>query len=360
MSWPRVYRLALGLLPAALRRKHGRAMEDLFTRDVERARAHGWLHGALTGAAGVWDVVCRGLYEQVRPTYFEGRDRQPALARDSVGGAQIPQPTASQLLRRHAASFAIAFVALTASLLAIFARRQIPSGTSAGTITTLILYAVPFTAALTIPMAVFIAALWEFSRLRLSGTLAAARQERAGVRRLVVPVLRAAAGVAVLAFVVTAEIVPRANARLTEELVGSAAAPNPRTMTIGELQSAARTVRPGTGSPDLARVTVYEVEIQKKIALPAACLVMALAGMAIALNVPRGGVGLMIGASCLVFGAYYLLIMTGESLAARLVISPVIGMWGADALLCAPALLAVWRSCAPRRANGGGPIVARG
>ena len=56
-----------------------------------------------------------------------------------------------------------------------------------------LLLAVPFTAAMTIPMAVFVTVLWVFTRLGAEGTLAAAQQERDGVRRLVAPVLGAAA-----------------------------------------------------------------------------------------------------------------------------------------------------------------------
>ncbi len=61
MSWTSAYRAALHLLPTALRRKHGAAMEALFERELGRARSRGWLHGALTGAAGIRDVVWRGV-----------------------------------------------------------------------------------------------------------------------------------------------------------------------------------------------------------------------------------------------------------------------------------------------------------
>jgi lipopolysaccharide export LptBFGC system permease protein LptF len=277
----------------------------------------------------------------------------------------MPQPTVWQLLRRHAVSFAIAFLTLTASLLALFAARQLPTlsprGASVGTIAEVLLLAVPFTAALTIPMAVFVAVLWEFTRLRLDGTLTDAGGARHGVRRLVVPVLGAAAGVAALAFVVTAEIVPRTNERLTMVLALRATTPpNPRTMTIGELREAARTVRPSTDPIDRASAAVYEVEVQKKLALPAACIVLAFAGVVIALRVPRGSAGLVIGASCAVFGAYYLLFVTGETLAARLVVPPFVGMWGADALVLAVALLAVWRHRARFAPSGSGPVALRG
>lgn len=383
MNWASAYRLALHLLPAGLRRKHGAAMEALFARDLGRARARGRLHGAFAGAAGIWDVVRRGAYELVRPvcdTAGERRDhrsrerwsmdahgRRPAganLGGPHMGGPHMPQPTTRQLLRRHAASFAIALVALTASLLAIFATRQVPAlsarGEPVGTIVEVLLLAVPFIAALTIPMAVLIAVLREFTRLGADGTLAAARRERGGIRRLVVPVLGAAAGVAALALVVTAEIVPRANEQLAAVLAGGTAAPSDRTMTIGELREAARTVRPGTEPIAIARAAAYEVEVQKKLALPAACMVLALAGVAIALRVPRGGGWLVIGASCAVFGAYYVLLVTGEDLADRLVVSPFVGMWGANALLLAAALLAVWRRRAPFASSASGAVVIRG
>jgi lipopolysaccharide export system permease protein len=90
----------------------------------------------------------------------------------------------------------------------------------------------------------------------------------------------------------------------------------------------------------LAREARYEIEFQKKLALPAACVFLALVAIAIALSVPRGGAGLVLGASLAVFGVYYVIIITGESLANRLVVSPFVGMWGANALLLAAALLA--------------------
>jgi hypothetical protein len=340
MSWARTYRLALHLLPTRLRRKHGPAMEALFARELGRARARGPLDGALAGAAGVWDVLWRGAYEHAHG---------PRPAGANPGGPNVPKPTTRQLLRGHAASFAVAFVALTAALLAPYATRQLPSlsarGAPAGTLAEALLLAVPFVAAMTLPMAVLVAVLREFTWLRADGTLAAARREPGAVRRLVVPVLGAGAGVAALAFVVTAEVVPRANARLETVIAGRVGAPSDRSMTIAELRAATRTARAGAGPVARARksayqVAGYETEVQKKFALPAACVVLALVGVAVALRAPRGGAPLVIGASVAVFVAYYLLLVTGEGLAERLVVSPFVGMWGANALLLAAALLA--------------------
>ena len=361
MSWTRVYHLALHLLPPGLRRKHGVAMEALFERERERARARGRLHGALAGASGLWDVVRRGAYEHLRPSRDVADDlreleshegwsmdaQEPHPVGTNVGHRLVPQPTTRQLLRRHAVSFLTAFVALTVLLLAVFDIRETAAlsarGASAGAVAEALLLAVPFIAALTIPMAVLVAVLWEFTRLGADGTLAAARRERDGIRRLVVPVLVAAAGVAALSFVVTAEIVPRANERLMTVLEQHATAPSDRMMTITELRDAARTVRRNTEPLSGAWAARYEVEVQKKFALPAACVFLALAAMAIAFSVPRGGAGLVIFASLVVSGAYYVMLVAGESLADRLVVSPFVAMWGANALLLAAALLAMWR-----------------
>ena len=329
------FRLALRLLPAELRLKHGPAMEALFAREFGQARARGRLPGALAGAAGVWDVVARAAYEQMRPNQ----------SANTTGSLHMPLPTTRQLVGRHVTSFAIAFLVLTALLLFVYGSRQIPAlrarGVSPGTIAQALLFAVPFTAAMTIPMAVFLAVLHEFTKLGADGTLAAAVRVRKEVRRLIATVLAAAVVVAAVSLVVTAEVVPLANQRLSTVLRGEAAAPSDRSMTIGELRAAAKNI--GASAPDArSRAAAYEVEVQKKFALPAACLVLATAGMTIAFRFPRGGTWMVIGASLVVFSVYYAMLMTGESLADRLVISPTVGMWGANGLLLSMALLAAW------------------
>lgn len=383
MSWTRTYRLALHVLPAGLRRKHGPAMEALFARELQRAREGGRLEEILAGAAGVWDVVRRGAYEQVRPQVRPGRDaagerhdympwerwnidaHAPQPAGANFGGPHMPQYTTRQLLRRHATSFTIAFIALTALMLALFARKQIPAlgarGASAGTVAEVLLLALPFLAAMTIPMAVLVAVLRDFTRFRADGTLAAARRERDGIRRLVMPVLLSAVVLAGLELVVASSIVPRTNERLAAVMAGDEVRPSDRTMTIGELREAERSVSSAAEPDAVARVAAYEVEVQKKLALAAACVVLALVGVAIALRVPRGGTWLVIGASIVVLWAYYLLLVAGESLADRLVVSPFVGMWWANALMLAVALmLAKWPRRAPRAPGGSEAVAVRG
>lgn len=76
----------------------------------------------------------------------------------------------------------------------------------------------------------------------------------------------------------------------------------------------------------------YGVEIQKKFSLAAACIVFVVVGAPIALRFPRGGVGLVIGVSFVVFGIYYVGLIGGEALANKNIISPFWAMW-ADNLI---------------------------
>jgi lipopolysaccharide export system permease protein len=74
--------------------------------------------------------------------------------------------------------------------------------------------------------------------------------------------------------------------------------------------------------------------------------------VAIAFRGPRGGIGLVVGASGVVFTGYYMSLVAGESLADRLVISPFAAMWTANAFLLGIVLLLVWRPRRPRPAGG--------
>jgi hypothetical protein len=364
MSWSTVYRLCLRLLPAGLRRKHGVAMQELFAREMERARTRGHAARALVGVAAIFDVARRGIYERLRPVRVAPNDHlavvQPACADDDVN-VMAPGIAIAQLRRRLAVAFATAFTGLTGVLLAHFAYRQAPTlfsrGASVPDVARMLLYAIPFIVALTIPMAVLIAVLRVVARLRAQGMLAAVRGGR-GAGPLVATVLRGALGVSVVALAITAEVVPRANARLAPALAGRPMLPNDRTMTIGQLRQAARSVRASPMRQVAAQATAYEVEVQKKLALPAACLVLALVGLAVGLRAPTGSLFLVIGASVTVLGTYYMLLVAGEGLADLSLVSPFIAMWSANALLTAAALAALRPSRPSIAPSGGGAIAA--
>jgi len=77
----------------------------------------------------------------------------------------------------------------------------------------------------------------------------------------------------------------------------------------------------------------FQVEIHKKFSIAVSCLVFVLIGAPIALRFPRGGVGLVIGASVAIFGVYYVGLIGGETLADQLIIAPFWAMWGPNLLM---------------------------
>ena len=82
----------------------------------------------------------------------------------------------------------------------------------------------------------------------------------------------------------------------------------------------------------------YDVEIQKKFSLAAACVIFVLIGAPIALRFPRGGVGLVIGVSFAIFGLYYVGLIGGESLADKGYLPPWVAMWAANLVLLVAGL----------------------
>ena len=253
--------------------------------------------------------------------------------------------TTWHLLRRHFVAFAISFLSLTTLMVFDYMRKHLgeltASGASAGTIAEVGLLSLPFVAATTLPMAVLSAVLWVFTRLGAVGALAAARQEPHGVRRLLAPVLGVGVVVAALTLVLTTQILPRTNERLAVIRWGATEV-NDRSMTIRELRAAARTAREDAGPDALVRAASFEVEIHKKYALAASCVVLGLTAAAIVFLLPRGGLVLLIGTTPLVFAFYYVGLIAGESLAERLIVSPFVAMWAANAFFLAFALVAMW------------------
>jgi lipopolysaccharide export LptBFGC system permease protein LptF len=261
------------------------------------------------------------------------------------GGVLMSRLTTTQLLRRHASPFVVAFTALTLTLIANYSVQHIPQlrARDFATIVEVLLLSVPFTLAMTVPMAVFLAVSWVFMRLGAEGVLAAARQERHGIRRLIAPVMFAAAVVSTFTLFSNTLLLPRANVRLAAELSGANHySPTRRSMTISELHAAA-TIARNTYGADAALAVGYEVEIQKKFALAAACLILALAAAATSIRFPRGGAWLMLGASGIVFTGYYCSLVVGESLAERQVVSPLAAMWIANVFVLAVAVLLIWQ-----------------
>ncbi|HEX5438659.1 MAG TPA: LptF/LptG family permease [Gemmatimonadaceae bacterium] len=100
----------------------------------------------------------------------------------------------------------------------------------------------------------------------------------------------------------------------------------------------------------------YEIEIQKKFALAAACVVFVIFGAPIALRFPRGGVGLVIGVSIVVFALYYVGLIGGQALAEALILSPFWSMWLTDILFAVAGILLLVRAQRAGAAGRGGEL----
>ncbi len=90
------------------------------------------------------------------------------------------------------------------------------------------------------------------------------------------------------------------------------------------------------------RAAIYEVEIQKKLAISAACIIFALLGVPLAIRYPRGGVGLVIGTSLAVFSVYYVGLIGGEELGDRLIVPPFFAMWTPNLIFLIVSIPLLW------------------
>ncbi len=106
----------------------------------------------------------------------------------------------------------------------------------------------------------------------------------------------------------------------------------------------------------LREMNSYAVEVQKKFAISMACFVFVLFGPPIALRFPRGGVGVTIGVSLVVFGAYYVCLMAGEVLADKGALEPVIAMWTANVIFTVAGLVMLLQVEKSTDASRGGGI----
>jgi lipopolysaccharide export system permease protein len=171
-----------------------------------------------------------------------------------------------------------------------------------------------------------------------------ARQARDTARRRPVPVV-----------VETAGVTDRRRARQRPRAIAPSAGLPP---SAGDLGAAtvhlleAQSLDPFIGQLDLMAARMrdsrqimnrYDVEIQKKFALAFACIVFVMIGAPIALRFPRGGVGLVIGASVGIFALYYIGLVGGEALADRLIMGPFLAMWLTNILFLVIAALLLSR-----------------
>jgi lipopolysaccharide export system permease protein len=75
------------------------------------------------------------------------------------------------------------------------------------------------------------------------------------------------------------------------------------------------------------------VEIHKKFTISVSCFNFVVIGIALALRFPRGGMGLVLGGSMLIFTVFYVAMTAGEQLADRGFLTPAAAMWAPNILI---------------------------
>jgi lipopolysaccharide export system permease protein len=103
-------------------------------------------------------------------------------------------------------------------------------------------------------------------------------------------------------------------------------------------------------------VNTHAVELHKKFAISVACTIFVLVGAPIALRFPRGGVGLVIGVSLVIFGIYYIGLIAGEALADKNYLPPFLAMWAANILLFMVGILLLARMGRESATTRGGDL----
>ncbi|WP_396213383.1 hypothetical protein [Gemmatimonas sp.] len=157
--WSRAFAALMICLPRGLRSRHGEAMQQLFERELDQRAGCGQRVLSATALAGIADVLGRGLHERVseeRRNFIEG-DRM--------------------LLRQVTVAFVAALVLLESVFLLLGSRSRDIAG---GRGLEILLFSVPFIAGMTIPMAMFVAALWSTNGER---TAHRPEHDRAGTAR---------------------------------------------------------------------------------------------------------------------------------------------------------------------------------
>ena len=77
----------------------------------------------------------------------------------------------------------------------------------------------------------------------------------------------------------------------------------------------------------------YEVELHKKFSLPVACILFVMTGASLGVLFRKGGFTIAVGLSFGFFLIYYIMMIGGEDLADRNIVSPVIGVWSPNVIL---------------------------
>jgi lipopolysaccharide export system permease protein len=122
-------------------------------------------------------------------------------------------------------------------------------------------------------------------------------------------------------------------------------------------KSVVMTTRTNSNQAEFYRLEAIEkrVEIHKKYSIAFACIVFVLLGAPLAVRFPRGGVGMVVTASVVIFAIFWASLIGGETLADDGYVSPALAMWLPNLILFPLGIVMVRRiSTQVATARGGG------
>jgi LPS export ABC transporter permease LptF/LPS export ABC transporter permease LptG len=102
-------------------------------------------------------------------------------------------------------------------------------------------------------------------------------------------------------------------------------------------------IDPGSSSYDFLKARYYEIEFHRRLALPAACLVLALVGIPLGLSARKGGRSAGFVLTIVLVFIYYFFSLVGVSLARQGKVAPWFGIWAGNAFFFFCGLLLLWR-----------------
>ncbi|HID39257.1 MAG TPA: LptF/LptG family permease, partial [Calditrichaeota bacterium] len=91
-------------------------------------------------------------------------------------------------------------------------------------------------------------------------------------------------------------------------------------------------------------INKYSVEIYKKISIPFASIVFILIGAPLGIMTRKGSMGVAISLSIGFFLLYWAFLISGEDLADRRIVSPMLAMWAANIVVGFFGILLIWRA----------------
>jgi len=112
-----------------------------------------------------------------------------------------------------------------------------------------------------------------------------------------------------------------------------------REMSVQEMLAQVKELKAKNSEYEQRRISAFLVEVHKKFSIPAACLVFVLLGAPLGILSHKGGLGVAGAISLLFFTIYWAMLVAGEDLADRLIVSPAVAMWSPNVLM---ALAGLW------------------